>query len=54
MKKYVSPAYNKEVIETGDIMAGSIIVSQDGDTTNSDMSADSLFGNILNAIGIGK
>ena len=54
MKKYIAPLYEKETIETEDIMNGSVVISQDGDTTNADMSAGNLFDRIEYAIRHGE
>ncbi len=54
MKKYIAPMYEREVIETADIILASVTVSQDGENTNPDMSADSLFNKIESVIRFGE
>ncbi len=49
MKKYLEPSYEKELIETVDIMSVSDII-QDGDTTNASGSLDDLLGDLSNSL----
>lgn len=54
MKKYIAPLYEKETIETEDIMSASVVVNQENDTTSADMSAGNLFDKIEYSLRFGE
>ncbi len=49
MKKYIAPSYEKELVETVDIMSISDII-QDNDTTNASGSLNDLLGDASNTL----